>query len=218
MPFEQPRSPGRALFMGGVLALACGASAGCEAEFAKTRATETTRTVGSFHIAGVGMYEAFERWRATATREDQVVIEDLGGKKDLLIHVFLAVGRLSEEESRGGESGEASTRDMKLLCDFHPIVGTFRRERDWDVIYDPERTKKFEEDYGIPTPPEVVLQHEFFGHVVPVLRNPTLEDILANDGRLKKANECEALDVENRYRKRIGRQEVPPELMGCPSP
>ena len=217
MPLDEPHSLRRRLFLQGVLGVACGMSTGCEAEWASTRTKGGPRTIGSFHIAGEGMYEGFQRWLATVTSDDRAAIDELIGRKELLIHVFLAVGRLPQA-SRGGMSGFASGEEMTGLCDFHPIVGEFSTERNWDVIYDPELTKKFEEDHGIPTPPEVILQHEIFGHVLPVLRNPGLLDALRDDEQLKDANEREAFDIENRYRKRLGLREVPPELQGFSPP
>ena len=158
MSLEQPRSPRRPLLVVALLTLAFGASAGCEDESASTETAGNSRTVGSFHIVGDGMYEGFQRWRTTATPEDRKVIEELIGRKDLLIHVFLGMGRLSDQVSRGGASGVASNPDTKGVCDFHPIVGRFRPDRNWDVVYDRQRTDAFEEQYGIPTPVEVVLQ------------------------------------------------------------
>ena len=105
MALEQPRSPRRPLLVVAVLALACGASAGCEVDEPSTQTKGRPRTIGSFHIVGDGMYEGFQRWRATATTEDRTAIDELIERKDLLIHVFLAVGRLSDQVSRGGASG-----------------------------------------------------------------------------------------------------------------
>jgi hypothetical protein len=74
------------------------------------------------------------------------------------------------------------------------------------------------EKYRIPTPPEVVLHHEIFGHVSPGLRDPKLVVMIAENPILKASDECKALEIENGYRKQIGLPEVPRKLIKCPAP
>jgi len=207
LPIEPPDSPRRAAVFGAALALACGISSGCETE------RSTIKTMGSFHIAGDGMYEGVQRWRDAATPEERAEIDKLIARKDVLIHIFLAEGRLSDLVSRGGASGWASDDMMKRVCDFHPIVATFARELNWDVVYDPRRAEEFEKQYGIPNSIEVILQHEFFGHVLLGLKDPKLAGMVAKNKQLKMANERQALDIENAYRRRRGYRVVPPELV-----
>ena len=85
-------------------------------------------------MVGNGMYEVFTGLRDSLTPDDRKVIEDLIRREDLLFHVFLAVGRLDPNRSRGGKSGWASSDTMKPICDFHPIAGRFASERDWDIV------------------------------------------------------------------------------------
>lgn len=216
MPLAQRRFTRRVALKVAVLALAGSVFVGCDEDRVGLRKSGPAVIVGSFHIAGGGMYEAFERWRTSLTPDNRKVIEELIRREDLLFHVFLGVGRLDPELSRGGKSGWASSPTMKPICDFHPIAGRFAPERNWDVVSDPEARKVFEEVHGIPNPPEVILHHEIFGHDIPTLRNLKVIDT-RGDQSLDEPNECDALEVENRYRRQIGFQEVPPDLIGCPS-
>lgn len=217
-PIEEHRCTRRELLRWGVLASAGGAAAGCDEVVVLPPRRSGAAIIGSFHIIGDGMYEAFKNWRESLREKDRDVLEKFLWQKDLLIHVFRATGRLSPLESRGGASAPASSKRIKKVCDFHPIYGDVPWKLSWDVAYDPELTKWFEEKYGIPTPPEVVLHHEIFGHVIPCLRDPKLiREVEMNSG-LEMEDECGALPVENQYRKQIGLREVPPSLIGCRSP
>lgn len=218
MSLDAWRHTRRALLKGAALALAGGAWAGCDELLRLPPAPWRPVREGPFDIVGDGMYDAFRRWRESLVETDRVVFEQLiRPKEPLLIHLFLATGRLPDN-SRGGMSGPASSGRMKQICDAHPMIGEFAPKRNWDVAYDPERTKWFEETHRIPSPPEVVLHHEIFGHVLPGLMDLNIVFTLAKDERYKDTYECRALCVENRYRKKVGLPEVPPELIECLAP
>jgi hypothetical protein len=198
-----------------VLALASGAWAGCDELLRLSPAPWRPVREGPFDIVGDGMYDAFKRWRDSLVDADRVVFEQLmRSKEPLLIHVFLATGRLGDD-SRGGASAPASDKEMKRICDIHPMIGNFAPKRNGDIACDPERTKWFEETHGIPSPPEVVLHHEIFGHVLPRMGDPNIVFMLTSDARHKDTPECRALCVENRYRRQLRLPEVPPELIEC---
>ena len=206
MAIEQRRSRPRALFAWAVLGMACA-----------TLDDADVHTTGSIRTTGDGMAEAVRRWRDQATPEERAVIDELMARKDLQIHVVLVVGRLSKA-SRGGESMLASNSESGRLCIWHPKAQGVPPGRDWEVFYDPERAKEYEEKYGIPTPVEVVLQHEIFGHIVLLLKKPQPLQEGKIDKKFLDTSERQALDVENRYRQRFGLQEVPPELEGFSPP
>lgn len=64
---------------------------------------------------------------------------------------------------------------------------------------------------GIPHPVEVILHHEIMGHIVPVLQNPQLLQRLLREKALWDVLERNAVETENRYRRRLGLPEMPPE-------
>ncbi len=207
----------RALLMGTLLALASGVSAGCDEVLGPPEPWRPVRE-GPFDIVGDGMHDWFNRWRYSLADSDRVVFDQLMKPQEpLLIHLFLATGRLSSE-SRGGASAPTSEERMKRICDTHPMIGEFAPKRNWDIAYDPERTKWFEEAHGIPSPPETVLYHEIFGHVLPGLMDPNIVFMIVPDAGYKDTVECKALCIENRYRKQMGLPEVPPELVDCLAP
>ena len=203
--------------MGALLALAAGVSAGCDDLLGPPEPWRPVRE-GHFVIAGDGMHDSFNRWWDSLGDSDRAVFDQLMHLKEpLLIHTFLATGRLPRI-SRGGASAPASAEDMKMICDFHPVIGELSPKRNWDVAYDPDRTKAFEETHGIASPPEVVLHHEIFGHLIPGLNDLNIVFMIVPDARYKDDGECKALWVENRYRSQMGLPEVPPELVECLAP
>lgn len=60
----------------------------------------------------------------------------------------------------------------------------------------------------IPQPLEAALHHEFFGHILPALRDPSLLDRIRNSKQLYWDNERQALAIENKYRRHSGLPEV----------
>jgi hypothetical protein len=65
----------------------------------------------------------------------------------------------------------------------------------------------------IPHPIEVGLHHEFFGHLLPALRDPDLMDRLSDNPKLKDDEERKALAIENEYRRHLGLPEVPEKVI-----
>ena len=199
-----------------LLAMAVGASAGCSSEDFNSPAWGPVRE-GPFDIVGEGMHDNFTRWRDSLNDSDRAVFDQLMEPKEpLLIHVFLATGRVPE--SRGGASAPTSDDRMKQICDIHPMIGDFEPMRNWDVAYDPEAAKAFEEAHGIPSPPETVLHHEIFGHVISSLGDPNIVFMIVPDARYLDTAECRALFVENLYREQRELPEVPPEWIDCLAP
>lgn len=218
MSLDNWRCTQRTLLTGALLACLAGVSAGCDELMGLPPEPWLPVEEGPFVIAGNGMHDSFKRWWDSLVGADRVVFDQLMKPKDpLLIHVFLATGRLGSD-SRGGMSGTASSDRMKRVCDIHPMIDEFEPKRNWDVAYDPERTKWFEEAHGIPSPPEVVLHHEIFGHVLPRLGDLNIVFMLVPDARYKDTVECRALYVENRYREQMRLPEIPPDLVECLAP
>ena len=180
-----------------VTGLACGTCGGC----ATTQLT-SIRPTGEVLEAGA------QSWRNKARPEDQVVIDDLAGRKDLMFHIIM--GSLAGEAARGSASSPAASDFAKRFCLLHPKIAGIRPERDWDIIYDPKQSAEFAKTTGIPNPVEVLLHHEVFGHILPVLRDPNLLKTIPKDERLREENERAAVEEENRYRRHLGLPEVTP--------
>ena len=196
-PLDRTRHLERFLVLAIVAVLACGTCGGC-----------ATAQSGSIWPTGQELEDGAKRWRKTARPEDQAVIDELIASHDLTIH--LIVGNLAGFDTRGGASSLASDDFWNKTCFLHPKRDGVPPGRDWHVIYDPVARKEAEKRFGIAHPVEVILHHEIFGHILPALRDPRLIERVRNNPRLKKENERDAVEEENRYRRYLGLPELPP--------
>jgi hypothetical protein len=155
---------------------------------------------GSFRFTGSGMREAFESWKRTATPKTRSTIEALDEDPSILIHIIR--GHI-DEDSRGGASVFAGSKQAHQQCTLHPVAPGVRWSRNFDVIYDEEQQRRMAEARHLATPIEAILQHEIMGHIVPLLIHPELMNAPF------EVLEREAVRQENEYRLHVGLPPVP---------
>lgn len=201
------RTGQRALFAAAVLGMAFGALVGCE-------------TTKQAHVRPTIMTEDLElvleipRFLDKLSPEDWATIQnEILSRKDLFIHVIQ--GDLSKENSRGGASSRAVSEFSKRYCKKHPKVEDVPWTRDWDLVVDLRVAGLWAKKCGIPNPPDAVLYHEIFGHILWLLRRPEfLKANKASDQRNDRL-ENEARIIENKYRAYRVMQQVPQYMEHC---
>lgn len=150
----------------------------------------------------MGLEEGARKWRDQAPPTTRVTIDALVVDRTVLVHFIRA--DLTGRASRGTIALLAADDRAKAYCSWHPVVEGIKPERDWDVIYDQKQAEREAKRLGLPHPLEALLHHEVMGHVLPVLRDPTLLRRIKRDLRLKRENERYAIQQENEYRKHVG--------------
>ncbi len=194
----------RALFAGVVLSVAC--TSGCFEAVEEDGIPQP-----SVRITDAELQVIFWRWRNSLSAEEREVLDkEIMWREDLLIHVFL--GHIPKKRSRGGMSTVAKQARKDGWCTRHPEAEDIPWYRNWDSMYDPQAASSAEEQSKIPQPLEVALHHEFFGHILPALKDPGLWDRLREHPELQVDDEVRALAIENEYRRRLGLPEVPVDV------
>lgn len=199
MAFEQELHRWEVLFVGAVLGLAW-ISAGCTRD---EEEEDPRPALPSVLPADAGLEKGFQDMYQNLSPEDRAVLDDeIMKRKDVLIHIIR--GNLFTWESRGGSSTPHSGAEKDGRCSRsqHPDVKGVPKRRDWDLVYDEQRAEEESKESGILNPIDVVLYHEIFGHIVPILRNPKILDDTRKNKKRYDEFEDEARAIENRYRQR----------------
>lgn len=192
MALEQIRRRYGALLAGAALGLAWGASASC--------ATDDHAGIRpSLVTTDVELAADIQGWLELLSPEDRAAFErEILWRKDLVIHVVS--GDLPSKDSRGGASSWSWTDFSKTYCKKHPNVEGVPRRQDWDVIVDRRLAEKWTKKCEIPNPPDVIMYHEIYGHILWLLRNPEFLKNREINERLKAVLEDKARIIENQYR------------------
>lgn len=186
----------KALSLATIMCIACGTCGGC-----------ATGQAGSFRFTGAGMEDGVATMRQRAPPSLQVVIVELAQDRSSLFHFIR--GNLAGMDTRGAAATLATTDLAKEQCLLHPKSAGVKPKRNWDVIYDETEQRQEEKRSGLQNPLDALLLHELLGHIVPVMRDPPLIELVRESQKLREENERDAIKIENEYRKHVGLPLVP---------